>query len=432
MKISVNKTRSLSGRADKVEFDLNGLRWHRHGPAPARAYGDAERDLCEVARVVHEVERLLPKRIIGDRIDHFVVSMPLRDPARWKGEPTEQLGELLKIQGNARWDFVFTARKKSEKTQLDDMAVVPSADKPCKASALSLFSGGLDSTSGLAGYQEEKKNLLVMSYFTGNLQKQQKLLTDLGFDRHVQVQGRWQHPKGVRSGGSFNYRSFLFLSLAAAEASANDIDRIIQFENGPLALAVAPAPIYRVTRHAHPRVQQLASGLFSSILERDHMRVENPFVNQTKREVVQYLRKWAGSDERFRQVVKETETCWYLKSTMIAGTVKKTTTEACGICIPCLVRKAALQCDDTSTAVDLTNRRDPNFSNDVVRTNVESYLDMAERMLGDNYGVEPFFSDLPRVTASFLAAKNDVLSLQDAYELFRRFSHELIETFPRE
>lgn len=431
MKISVERSRSLSGRTDQVHFNLDDLRWYRHGPASARAFGDAERDLCEIARVIHEVERLLPKRIIGDRIDHFVVSMPLRDPARWKGSPTKQLGELLRIQGNARWEFDFTARKQGKKTKLDEVGATPDATEARQASALSLFSGGLDSTSGLAGYRDEKKDLIVMSYFTGNLHKQQKLLQNLGFDRHVQVQGRWQHPKGVRSGGSFNYRSFLFLSLAAAEASANNVDRIIQFENGPLALAVAPAPIYRVTRHAHPRVQQLASGLFSSILERENMRVENPFVKQTKREVVQSLRDWARTDERFREVVKETETCWYLKSTTIAGTVKKTTTEACGICIPCLVRKAALRHDDSPTAVDLTDRKDANFNNDVVRTNVESYLDMAERMLGEDYGVEPFFAELPRITAAFLAVENEVLSVQDAYDLFRRFAQELVETFPR-
>ncbi|WP_192355972.1 7-cyano-7-deazaguanine synthase [Mesorhizobium mediterraneum] len=431
MKINVHRSRSLSGRTDQVAFNLDDLRWYRHGPATARAFGDAERDLCEVARVIHEVERLLPKRIIGDRVDHFVVSMSLRDPSRWEGSPTKQLAELLRIQGNARWEFDFTARRKGERTRLDEVNAATGAKETRQASALSLFSGGLDSTSGLAGYQDEKKDLIVMSYFTGNLHKQQKLLADLGFDRHVQVQGRWQHPKGVRSGGSFNYRSLLFLSLAAAEASANNVDRILQFENGPLALAVAPAPIYRVTRHAHPRVQQLASDLFSNILERENMRVENPFVKQTKREVVQFLRNWAHTDERFRQVVNETETCWYLKSTMISGTVKKKTTEACGICIPCLVRKAALPYDDTPTAIDLTDRKDANFNNDVVRTNVESYLDMAERMLGDDYGIEPFFAELPRVTAAFLAGKNDVLSVQDAYDLFRRFAKELVETFPR-
>ncbi|PII39429.1 hypothetical protein T190_05585 [Sinorhizobium meliloti CCBAU 01290] len=415
MKINVRRSRSLSGRTDQVEFDLDDLRWYRHGPAPSRAFSNAERDLCEVARVIHEVERLLPKRIIGDRIDHFVVSIHCVIQLGGKAH-RQSARRLLRIQGNARWEFDFTARKAGEQTKLDEVGALFEAKEARQASALSLFSGGLDSTSGLAGYVDEKMDLIVMSYFTGNLHKQQKLLTDLGFDRHVQVQGRWQHPKGVRSGGSFNYRSFLFLSLAAAEASANNVDRIIQFENGPLALAVAPAPIYRITRHAHPRVQQLASGLFSNILERENMRVENPFVKQTKREVVQSLRVWSRTDERFREIVKETETCWYLKSTMIAGTVKKKTTEACGICIPCLVRKAALRYEDTPTAVDLTDNRDANFHNDVVRTNVESYLDMAERMLGEDYDVEAFFAELPRVTAAFLAGKNDVLSMQDAYD----------------
>ncbi|MBR0945252.1 MULTISPECIES: hypothetical protein [Bradyrhizobium] len=431
MKIHVRRTRSLSGRSDEVEFDLSNLRWFRHGVSPSRPYNHAEKDLCEIARVVHEVERLLPKRIVADRIDAFEVAMPIRSQRRWDKATVKLLGEILRVQGNARWDFTFSARDPDKQTQLDRLWDGVNVQREASPTALALFSGGLDSASGLASLVDRKDDIHIMSYFTGNLAKQSQLVTDLGFKRHVQVQGRWNHPRGVRSGGSFNYRSFLFLALTAAEASANSVDRILQFENGPLALAVAPTPIYRVTRHAHPRVHELAAQVFAKVLKRKDLRIENPFLEKTKREVVASLRKWAGTKAKFVELVGRTETCWYLKSSRIVGSVDKTTNMACGVCVPCLVRKAALRSDDSATAVDFTNRRDPYFKSEIVRANVDSYLDMAERMLAEGYDANRFFAELPRVTAAYLVSTESILSVDEAFQLFQRFSRELVETFPR-
>jgi 7-cyano-7-deazaguanine synthase in queuosine biosynthesis len=431
MNVHVRRTRSLSGRSDEVELDLSNLRWFRHGASPPRAYNDAEKDLCEIARVVHEVERLLPKRIVADRIDTFEVAMPIRNRRLWDKATIKLLGEILRMQGNARWDFSFCARDPDELTQLDRLWNSVKVQKETSPIALALFSGGLDSASGLAGLVDQKDDILVMSYFTGNLAKQSQLVSDLGFKRHVQVRGQWDHPRGVRSGGSFHYRSFLFLALAAAEASANSVGRIFQFENGPLALAVAPAPIYRVTRHAHPRVHELATRVFAKVLKRKDLHIENPFVDKTKREVVEILRKWAGTTVKFAELVGRTETCWYLKSSSIVGAVNKKANTACGACIPCLVRKAALRSDDSATAIDLTSRRDPHFKNEVVRANVDSYLDLADRMLAAGYDANRFFAELPRVTAAYLVRTESILSVDQAFKLFQRFARELAETFPR-
>jgi 7-cyano-7-deazaguanine synthase in queuosine biosynthesis len=431
MTVYARLRRSLSGRTSELQLDVSELRWIRHGAPPAHVYGEHEMDLCELARVVHEIDRRLPKRIVADRINEIAIRAPVHDPDRWQNV-APMLAKLLHVQGNAEWDFSFSRRPKHAKSSLYPLTErldaetrdVPEADR------VVLFSGGLDSTSGLASIASAHASTIVVSYYTGNLAKQRRLANALAFDRHVQLRGNWSRPAATRTGGSFNYRSFLFLALAAAEASMNGVDRIYQFENGPLALSVAPSPIYRITRHAHPRVQQLATEIFSTVLDRPGLSIQNPFLAKTKKEVVKELRTWAKSITHFRGLVADTETCWYLKSRQIVGAVAKQPNEPCGVCIPCLVRRAALGKADVPATVDLTNPNDRYFTDEVVRLNVDSYLDMAERMLRPNYDVVGFFEELPRVTASYLA-KGDGLSLDDAYAMFIRFSRDLVKTFPR-
>ncbi len=431
MTVHVRLTRSLSGETSSLDLDVSDLHWNRRGAVPAHDYGAHEMDLCELGRVVHEIDRRLPKRIVADRINEIAVRMPVYDPDRWRSV-APMLADLLHVQGNAEWDFRFTRRPKTAKSSLYDVAERLGAlpKESSGADSVVLFSGGLDSTSGLASISSTRASTIVLSYYTGNLAKQQRLVNQLAFDRHVQLRGTWSQPAKTRTGGSFNYRSFLFLALAAAEASMNDVDRIYQFENGPLALSVPPSPIYRITRHAHPRVQELAAEVFSTILERPTLCIENPFLAKTKKEVAKELRAWVKSAAHFRALVTETETCWYLKSRQIVGTVTKQPNQPCGACIPCLVRRSALGNADVPTAVDLTDPDDPYFADEVVRLNVDSYLDMAERMLAPNYDAVRFFDELPRVTASYLA-KSGGLSLDDARAMFARFSRDLVKTFPR-
>jgi hypothetical protein len=420
--------RSLSGRTQDVRLDLAHQQWTREGPG-AGATTPAARDLAELALLVFEIERRLPKRPIADRIGRIEVAMPMRDLSVWTGEALNELAEILHIQGNVEWRFDFSRRDPAgAATRLDAVATQGGAAS-VPESTLVLFSGGLDSTAGLATLAGRQERTLVFSFYNYWLyHRQQKLLAELGFGRHIQYYGVWKEPgKARRTGGAFNHRSFLFLALAAIEAVAAGIRDIYQFENGPLALAVPPSPLFRVTRHAHPVVQRRAADLFSRLLGAP-LAIGNPFLTSTKGESVDALRRISRA--RFRPIVAQTESCWYLKATQVIGGRTKRINQACGACIPCLVRKSALGADDSGAAVDFTvkPRGKPN---PVERFNVDAYLDFADRVLAADYRVIDLLDDAPRITARALLDGTAGLSPAEALALYRRFAKELKACFPR-
>jgi hypothetical protein len=167
--------------------------------------------------------------------------------------------------------------------------------------------------------------------------------------------------------------------------------------------------------------------LFKRLVGRP-LAVSNPFVAMTKGEAVMSLKKHLSAPD-FKEVIRETESCWYLNSmTIVAGSSRKKNGVACGACVPCLVRRAALGTDDTKAAVDFRHKgsveRDP-----VVRVHFESYSAFAQRLLGKGYGLYDFLGEVPAATATALERKEPI-DAKAAFSLYRRFAHEWIKAFP--
>jgi hypothetical protein len=213
-------------------------------------------DLLEIARVVYEFDRRQPKRTTGVRVKQVRVTLPVRVPDRWTTAATDELCALRQVQGNAEWVFDFEKRA-AGKSRADllfaDRAQTGQKFKtPASApEAVVLFSGGLDSTSRLATLAGQADKTLLIGYYAQNRMKQLSIARKLGFERLVQIKSDWAFPESAgRIGGQFMYRSFLFLSLAAMLTDATHALSLLQFENGPLALAVQPLDLYPITRHA--------------------------------------------------------------------------------------------------------------------------------------------------------------------------------------
>jgi 7-cyano-7-deazaguanine synthase in queuosine biosynthesis len=327
--------------------------------------------------------------------------------------------------GNTEWQFSF--RQRSRPGSLDDLAtdLASRADSlPRNASSVVLFSGGLDSTSGLGTLKHAVDHTLLVSYYAANLRRQQNIAASLGFTKLVQVSAPWQD-EHARAGGQFSYRAFFYLALAAVIADSMRVPSITQFENGPLALAVPPSRIYRMTRHAHPLMHMEAENFFKKVLGQAFV-VENPFYLSTKREAVQRLAATVADTDKFKSIVRMTETCWYLKSMTIVGKVKKRVSQPCGVCIPCIVRRTALGSEDDTYAIDLLsmsrNARDP-----VVRVHLDAYLDYSAHILDRTMSSGAFLDDVPDVTARALAVGR--LQAPQVFDLYRRFAKELRTTF---
>ena len=134
--------------------------------------------------------------------------------------------------------------------------------------------------------------------------------------------------------GTTRSRSLLFIALAVCCASAlSNVNNVSSTpiwipENGVIALN-APLTPRRIgassTRTAHP---QYIAGISDLLMKAGiKARLENPFIFQTKGEMIQ------NSPHRsiIAPLVKETVSC---------GKYKRTS-QQCGICVPCLIRRAA-------------------------------------------------------------------------------------------
>ncbi|WP_377828790.1 hypothetical protein ACFKHW_37615 [Bradyrhizobium lupini] len=420
-----------------LKLDLSALAWSAHGLGRIGRPDPALLDLLEIARTVHEFDRRQPKRTTGVRAKQVHVTMPLREPARWTSAAKNELSAMLRVQGNAEWKFDFTKRKTG--TTSADLVFGGSGkektkpkkavkDHPPPIENVVLFSGGIDSTAGLATLMKQVNKTLLVAYYARNRTKQESIANELGFRRLVQIGSSWTIAEAApRVGGQFIYRSFLFLALAVLLTDATNAKSLFQFENGPLALAVEPLDLYRITRHAHPLVHRHLANLFNALTDRT-INLSNPFLNRTKGEAVELLRSGLAKDQ-FKRIIALTETCWYLNSKIIvAGRPRKKNGKPCGACVPCLVRKAALGPDDTAAAVDFSNgggriARDP-----VVRVHYESYSAFAERLLDKGFNVYEFMETIPAATRNALRDGGE-MTPAEALALYRRFAEEWARTY---
>ncbi|RWH49465.1 MAG: hypothetical protein EOQ82_32370 [Mesorhizobium sp.] len=411
----------------EFELDLTKLAWHGDGPLGKAGLDPVSRDLLEVARVVWEVEKHTPKRISSQRTRSVSVSMAIRAPGSWSAAAVQALRDTLRLLGNAEWHFNFEKRRAGAMNSLDLMAAASRADGG-EIDSVALFSGGLDSTSGLAWLQMEKRDVALASFY-GAKAKQVAIRDNFAIERHFQAMCQWAGSR-TRFGGQFQYRSLLFLSLGAAVAASYGAKILYQFENGPLAASLPPSPNYRMTRHAHPKLHHLVGELFAELHGRP-LRVSNPFLGLTKRQAAELLEKAVSSKKALTEILSKTETCWNLNSRSVVGAITKSIGQACGLCIPCLVRRTAIgRQDPVSHRVDFRNPKDQWFADPAARIHVDAYLVWSRKVLSPEYTVDDFAYEMPRVVEEAIHASAGALSPSSALELYRRFAQEIADTFP--
>lgn len=283
--------------------------------------------------------------------------VPVSDPARWNAA-VPLLARMLNFLTGDRWTLGFRARPTSFARMLPSQARggrVPPFD------GVSLFSGGLDSLVDAINALEAGRTPLLVSHAGDGAASsaQDSLLEGLrahyrgrAFNR-VRVWMRFDQDlvKGVAPEDTTRGRSFLFFALGVFAGTGLGGQFTVRVpENGLIALNV-PLDQLRLgalsTRTTHPFYMARWADLLAALGIPG--RLENPYWNKTKGEMVA---ECANPDLLLR-LVPSSLSC----SSPTKGRWRGRGIEHCGYCVPCLIRRAALQGVADATVYTLARLR---------------------------------------------------------------------------
>jgi 7-cyano-7-deazaguanine synthase in queuosine biosynthesis len=302
---------------------------------------------------------------------------------------------------------------------------------PAASGSVLLFSGGLDSFAGALHLAERGTPLILVSHVTANhdTSKAQTALARV-VRRRLRATEHLQIRVGCRdaSGKGFAFphdanredtqrtRSFVFVVLAALAARRRGFREIVMLaENGQMAVNL-PLTTARVggfsTHTAHPEFMVRMSDVLTETLGFD-IALQNPFLYETKAEVVARIRP------DLRKPILASVSCWRARR-------GRTVPLHCGECVPCLIRRIALEYNGLSEAYERDLLAEDLAQPAIDDTGKRNLLELAQfvaSVRGSTTQASLEDSHPELINESFDAAK--------AGGMYRRFSAEATTVFGR-
>jgi len=307
-------------------------------------------DFLVICASVYAVDKIVPREDTPDLWTRTLeVSVPVRNRETWDAT-NAALAETISFLTGDSWSFEFTDAPKNFAQRRSNRRV--HAPGFPKSPVVSLLSGGLDSFIGAINllHKHPEAKLLFVSHYDGHVsgpakdQNSLRQLLSLKYGqriRHLQVRvGARAEESGdgkYEFETSFRSRSLIFLGLAVyAALKVGDAVPILIPENGPISVNMPLNPSRRgacSTRTVHP--------FFISSINRilntagiPHV-VQNPYFFKTKGEMV----KECPGQEVLKLGIPQTNSCGKAGRKQHWANKKA---RACGVCVPCLLRRAAL------------------------------------------------------------------------------------------
>lgn len=310
-------------------------------------------DLFIISALVYGIDVLIPreKYSIDGWSRELEVEFPVEEPKLWVKLKAD-LERLLKFLTGDLWSIAFIKRTES-------VLFIPKryrkkkSDDPKNFQKVSLFSGGLDSLVGVIDQlAKTNEGLIFASHYDSiakgpfsDQNKVSKILNRKYSSRFKLIQTRVDLDNNTNNGkkitheNSFRSRSFLFISLGIFIANKISSSTIVLIpENGTIALNHPLTPSRRSscsTRTAHPYFLNSLSELISKLGLKILLKNEYEFM--TKGEMLMQC-----SDQHIlMSAYKESCSCAKRGSRKDIRDVKVGTNH-CGVCMPCLYRRASL------------------------------------------------------------------------------------------
>lgn len=315
---------------------------------------DRVKDLLEMAAYIYAADRKTYRGALDsveyqkwDRIFHFV--FPVRDYAFWVRMDVQNcLSEALQfMSGDKSYNFTFQQMGANLPMGLFDQGEFTIT--PEKPTSIILFSGGLDSLTGVVDrLKNTNENICLISHQSGqpeSVRTQKKLIEALNqkyinrcshfkfFCNLINVNGRKAVEETQRT------RSFLYGSIAFALAEAFSQNGFYFYENGITSINFSKRQDLinaRASRTTHPKTLGLLEKFFSLITPDQQIKIYHPYLFKTKTDVVSTLVKLGERD-----LISSSVSC--------SKTFQNTTQNShCGQCSQCVDRRFAMY----STAVE--------------------------------------------------------------------------------
>lgn len=250
------------------------------------------------------------------------LTIPLHNADAWSAQK-EQLEEMLRHLTGDFWSLCFL----STNLPLIDLH---HKSVPRHNDCICLLSGGVDSLVGAIDLASDGVSPLFVSQIVrGDARRQKSFAETLGTDNQFQ----WSVGKLPRAEGSTRARSIMFFAFAALSACSLFENRkrvkIVVPENGFISLN-APLDTNRIgslsTKTTHPKYLAMLQDFWDTI----GMDVELvlPYRYKTKGEVLKECKNQA----MLNRLVFDSNSC---------GKYQRHNLQQCGVCVPCLVRRAA-------------------------------------------------------------------------------------------
>lgn len=315
-----------------VEDDLAHIKSRPH-VAPHVA------DMIDVAAALHTVDRAID---VGVEDRRLRVMLPVRDVDLYSGSAVQNaLQRALRWYSGDEWQITFSQRRRDF---AQSALALPSAHQNYE---VALWSGGLDSLSGLASQIADGRGRRFLLVGTGSNNEvfgvQRSLVEDLrrkcdgvhfAFSQ-VQIKPRAIDTIPGHSNSAPRLRGMVFLLIGAAQALCAGEHRLAVYENGIGAMNLPLSGGLVGLDHSvavHPKSLHLVGRLVSEIAGEDFV-IENPYVFNTKAEMCGGL--ICSGLEAF---AAETISC-DSKPRRAFGSLK---VRHCGTCTSCLLRRQAL------------------------------------------------------------------------------------------
>jgi 7-cyano-7-deazaguanine synthase in queuosine biosynthesis len=307
-------------------------------------------DFLIICASVYAIDKIVSRDSTADRWTRTLdVVIPVQNQELWAAA-SDGLANSVSFLTGDQWNFTFVVARRSFSQRRSNRR--KGACGFPKSPVVSLLSGGLDSFIGaidlLNKYPESK--LLFISHYDGQVSgpatEQTKLFRILSQRyqqraRHLQVRTGVNEVKvdgdKYKFETTFRSRSLIFLGLAVyAALKVGGNATVLIPENGPIALNMPLNPSRRgacSTRTVHPFFISSINEVLHSVGIQNV--IQNPYMFKTKGEMV----KECVDKNILAEGLPLSNSCGKAGRKM-HWTNKNA--HACGVCIPCLLRCAAL------------------------------------------------------------------------------------------